>query len=635
MARYMQWLETQGYGPFPDYAVLYRWSVEHIETFWATIWTYTNVIASQSYDQVLTNRDMPGAQWFPGARLNFAENLLRHAVNGDPDRIAVTAIAEGRDRTQLTYGELLAEVGALQKFLQDHGVGEGDRVAGVVGNTAEALIAMLATTSIGAIWSSASPDFGVEGIIDRFGQIEPKVLLAVNGYHYNGKRYDRGEQIAALRQRIPSIEQVVVIPMLADIAAPEAVETIDWQAALAEGRGHQPSFVQLPFDHPIYILFSSGTTGVPKCIVHGGGGMLLQHSKELMLHCDLRSQDTFFYFTTTGWMMWNWLVSGLVTGARLVLFDGSPGYPDLDTLWALAEREGITHFGTSAKFIGSCRSAGLEPGIKHDLSALRFIFSTGSPLLSEDFDFIYEHVGADLILGSISGGTDICSLFVGPCPLLPVYRGEIQCKQLGMDVKAYDEAGQAIIDEPGELVCTQPAPAMPVAFWNDPDKARYKKAYFETFPGIWAHGDYISFNDRGGAIIHGRSDATLNPGVIRIGTAEIYRQIETVPEIADSLAVGQPWDGDVRVVLMVVLNEGDELSDELVTRLKTRIRERASPRHVPAKIVAIDEIPYTRSGKKVEVAAAKVLSEKPVENRHALANPEALDKIAAIQQLFE
>ena len=635
MAQYMRWLDAEGYGHFDDYASLHAWSVRDIESFWDSIWRYTGVIASQTYDRVLGSRAMPGAQWFPGARLNFAENQLREALHGDPQRVAITAVCETRERHQMTYGELLAEVGAFQKFLLDEGVGVGDRVAGIVANTGETIVAMLATTSIGAIWSSASPDFGANGIYDRFGQIEPKVLVAVNGYGYNGKTFSRLGEIAELQQRMPSVKRVVMISNVPDIAVPDEDSIISWDAALAQGRGHEPRFEQLPFDHPVYILYSSGTTGVPKCIVHGAGGTVLQHSKELILHGDIGRGDTFFYFTTTGWMMWNWLASGLLTGAELVLFDGSPGYPSLDVLWAMAEREGVTHFGTSAKFLGGCRNKGLSPGREHDLSALRVIFSTGSPLLPEDYDYVYGEIKRDVLLGSISGGTDIVSCFVGACPILPVRRGEIQCAMLGMDVKAFNDSGEPVIDERGELVCTSPAPCMPVKFWNDPEMQRYRAAYFDTFPGVWAHGDFVSFSEHGGCVIYGRSDATLNPGGVRIGTAEIYRQVETIDEISDSIVVGQPWNGDVRVVLMVVLNEGQSLTPELVKKIRHRVREGASPRHVPAKIVAVDEIPYTRSGKKVELAVTKVLRGDSVENREAIANPESLDKIQGISELFE
>ncbi|WP_435101268.1 acetoacetate--CoA ligase [Arhodomonas sp. AD133] len=635
MAQYMRWLEEKGYGHFRDYAALHRWSVENLETFWATIWEYTGIIASEPYERVLGRREMPGAEWFPGAKLNFTENLLREALHGDRNKVAITEVSETRPRQQLTYGELLEEVAALQRFLREQGVGPGDRVAGVVANTAETVIAMLATAGIGAIWSSASPDFGANGIQDRFGQIEPKVLIAVNGYGYNGKTFSRLAQVEDLQQRMPSIRCVIMISNLPEEPIPDSDGIVSWDAALADGRGAEAQFEQLPFDHPLYILYSSGTTGVPKCIVHGAGGTLIQHSKELMLHGDIKRDDTFFYFTTTGWMMWNWLASGLVTGAEIVLFDGSPGYPSLDVLWDMAEREGVTHFGTSAKFIGGCRNKGLKPGEEHDLSALRVIFSTGSPLLPEDYDYVYDHIKREVLLGSISGGTDIVSCFVGACPIVPVRRGEIQCAMLGMDVKAFNDEGEPVINERGELVCTQPAPSMPVMFWNDPDNARYKAAYFDTFPGVWAHGDFISFSDTGGCVIHGRSDATLNPGGVRIGTAEIYRQVETIGEIADSLVIGQPWEGDVRVVLLVVMNEDETLTDELKRKIRQRVREGASPRHMPAKIVAVDQIPYTRSGKKVELAVTKILRGDKVENREALANPESLDEIAAIPELFE
>ncbi|KAB7627446.1 acetoacetate--CoA ligase [Alkalilimnicola sp. S0819] len=633
MARYMRWLTERGHGEFRDYAQLHAWSVRNIEAFWQSIWDYTGVIAQQPAERVLGKREMPGAEWFPGARLNFAENLLREALHGDPNKTAMVARSETRERFTLTYGELLAQVGALEAYLRSRGIGQGDRVAGLVANTPEAIIALLACASIGAIWSSASPDFGVNGVHDRFGQIEPKALIAVNGYGYGGKTFSRIEQVNELRQRIPSIETVVYIENLPGEAIPGDESTVSWSEAQAAGAGQKPTFTPLPFDQPVYILYSSGTTGVPKCIVHGAGGALLQHSKELMLHGDIRREDVFFYFTTCGWMMWNWLASGLVTGAELVIFDGNPAYPGIDALWQMAEEEKVTHFGTSAKFLGGCRNAGLKPGEDHDLSALRVIFSTGSPLLPEDYDWVYSAVKQELMLASIAGGTDIVSCFVGGSPLVPVRRGEIPAKGLGMDVKAYDDDGHEVVNARGELVCTQPAPCMPVAFWNDPDMAKYKSAYFETFPGVWAHGDYILFNEHGGSVIYGRSDATLNPGGVRIGTAEIYRQVETLDQIADSIVVGQPWDGDVRVVLLVVMNPGQRLTEELQKEIRTRIRQGASPRHVPAKIVEVSQIPYTRSGKKVEIAVAKILRGEAVKNREALTNPEALDEVAALEEL--
>ena len=581
---------------------------------------------------MLESRGLPGARWFPEARLNFAENLLRHALGDDAQRPALHARSETRPDLTLSRHELVAQVAALAAWMRARGIQPGDRVAAVVANTPEAIIGMLAAASIGAVWSSASPDFGTAGILDRFGQIEPTLLICVNGYGYGGKVFDRTAQALELRRSIPSVQQVLMVRNVADIELPEDVT--DWQIALDEHAGADLQCAPLPFDHPLYILYSSGTTGVPKCIVHGAAGTLLQHSKELMLHSDLGPEDVLFYFTTCGWMMWNWLASGLLTGAELVLFDGNPGYPDMQRLWRLAEDYRVTHFGTSAKFLGGCRNAGLQPGRDFDLAPLRVLLSTGSPLLPEDYDWVYAAVKQDLLLGSISGGTDIVSCFVGCSPLLPVRRGVIQCRMLGMDVQAYDDQGQAVIGQRGELVCVQPAPSMPLGFWNDTDGSRYRAAYFERFEGVWAHGDYIEFDEEGGCIIHGRSDATLNPGGVRIGTAEIYRQVETLEEIADSLVVGQDWEGDVRVVLLVVMNPGQTLDEPLRQRIRQRIRENASPRHVPARIEAVAQIPYTRSGKKVELAVAKILRREAVTNREALANPEALEQIAAIESLW-
>ncbi len=634
IARYMRWLAEAGYGRFEDYASLYEWSIAEPDRFWASVWDWTGVIAHRDAERVLADRSMPGARWFPGARLNYAENLLREAIHGDPGRTAVYAVSETREPRAVTYGELLADVAAFRAWLQAQGVGPGDRVAGVVAHAPEAIVAMLATTALGAIWSSASPDFGVNAIVDRFGQIEPKVLVTVNGYGYNGKIHKRAEAVDELAARLPSLARIVVVPQLPHAAMP-ATNHVAWDAALGAHRGAEPVFEPMAFDDPAFILYSSGTTGVPKCIVHGGGGTLLQHAKELIIHGDIGRDDVFFYFTTTGWMMWNWQVSGLMTGAELVVLDGAPAYPSLDVCWRLAAERGVTHFGTSAKFIGACRNHGLSPGTTNDLSALRVIFSTGSPLLPEDFDWVRGHVGSDILLASISGGTDIVSCFVGGCPLLPVRRGEIQCRMLGMDVQAWSDSGEPLVGEKGELVCRQPAPSMPVMFWNDPDGERYRRAYFDTFPGVWAHGDFITVTESGGVIIHGRSDATLNPGGIRIGTAEIYRQVETMDEVADSIVAGQAWNDDERVVLLVVLNPGYELDQDLLQRMRARIREGASPRHVPARIAAVDEVPYTRSGKKVELAVSSVLRGDTVGNRDALANPESLDRIAGIKELFE
>ncbi len=628
IARYMGWLAARGYGRFKNYHALHAWSIEDPDRFWESIWHYTGVIASKPFDRVLGCRQMPGAEWFAGARLNFAENLLRHALHGDASAEALVAVSESREPIRLSRGELLGQVAALQGFLLAQGIGAGDRVAGLVGNTEHALIGMLATTGLGAIWSSASPDFGVAAVIDRFSQIAPGALLVVNGYSYNGKPFPRLEQNLELAERLPGLKAAISIPLLPDIGHPEGALFTPWDEALAAHADTRPVFEQMPADHPVWILYSSGTTGVPKCIVHGAGGMLLNHSKELMLHADLRPGDSLFYFTTCGWMMWNWLASGLVTGARLVLFEGSPGYPDLNVCWDLAEREGITHFGTSARFLGGGRKQELAPGKAYDLSALRVIFSTGSPLLPEDYDWVYDQVKRDLLLASISGGTDICGCFVGGTPNLPVRRGEIQCRLLGVDATAYDDEGHDAGHGRGELVVRQPIPAMPVQFWNDPDGSRYRGAYFETFPGVWAHGDYVRFTEHGGVVIYGRSDSTLNPGGVRIGTAEIYRQVEQVPEVADSLVVGKPVDGDVQVLLLVVMAGDQTLTNTLVQRIKGLIKENASPRHVPNHIVQVPDIPYTRSGKKVEIAVTRMLQGCEPSNRDALSNPDALDAIA-------
>ncbi len=629
MAGYLRRLEQQGHGPFGNYQALHDWSIADLERFWRTVWDFCGLHAETPPDAMLGKRDMPGARWLPGARLNFARNLLRHAVEGDGDQEAVVAYAEGRSVVRRTRAELLADVGALESFLRGQGVEAGDRVAGLVSNSYEALVAMLAATSMGAVWSSASPDFGTNATLDRFGQIEPKVLIAVNGYGYGGKQFERQEQILELARQLPGLAHTVVIRHLADAPMPEGEQITSWDDALAQGQGQQPSFTPLPADHPVYILYSSGTTGKPKCIVHGAGGILLNHAKELILHGDVGKQnDRFLYFTTCGWMMWNWQASVLMTGATLVVYDGSPAQPDAGMLWRLCADEKLTHFGTSARFIAACRKLGLTPGADLDLSHLRVVFSTGSPLLPEDYDWFYDNVSRDILLGSIAGGTDICGCFVGSNPMLPVRRGEIQCALLGVDVVAFGEDGEALDGERGELVCRQPLPSMPVGFWNDDNGSRYHDAYFSSFPGVWAHGDFVRFTEHGGAIIYGRSDATLNPGGVRIGTAEIYRQVETIDAISDSLVVGRPVDGDVEVVLLVMLKDHDDLARDLVREIKDRIRRNASPRHVPARIVAVDDIPYTRSGKKVEIAVARMLQgETRPGNLGALANPESLDHI--------
>ncbi len=628
MGRFKTWLQERGFGPFADYHALHQWSIEELELFWQHLWDYCGLIHEVPADRVLSGRGMPGAEWFPGMRMNFAANLLRLAEGEHADREAVVAYCETRPVLRKSYAQLKADVGALEAFLRARGIVRGDRVAAVVTNGYEALVGMLAATSLGAIWSSASPDFGTGAILDRFGQIEPAALIVVNGYGYGGKVFARQEDFAGLIEGLPSLRCVVSVQQLPDQPAVTGDLVTPWPEALAEGEGQAPSFTPLPPDHPVYILYSSGTTGKPKCIVHGAAGLLVNHAKELMLHGDVGPADRFLYFTTCGWMMWNWQASALLTGAAVITVDGSPGYPELDMLWRLVADEKVTHFGTSARFLAGCRKAGLTPAKTLDLSALRVLFSTGSPLLPEDYDWVYADGAPRVLLGSIAGGTDICGCFVGATPLLPVRRGEIQCRFLGVDAVAYGEHGEPVSEGRGELVCRQPLPSMPVAFWGDPRGERYRAAYFETFPGVWAHGDFIHFTEHGGAVIHGRSDATLNPGGVRIGTAEIYRQVETEVSVKDSLVVGRQIDGDVEVVLLVVANDGGDLSEELIQRLRTRIREGASPRHVPRHVIAVPDIPYTRSGKKVELAVAGLLNGAArSDNRDALANPEALDRI--------
>ena len=628
MGRFKAWLEGHGYGPFADYHALHQWSVEDLETFWAKVWDYCGLVCDTPATKVLGKRDMPGAEWFPGMKLNFAANLLRLAEGDHASQEAVVAYCETRPVLRRTYGELKSDVGALEAFLRSKGIEKGDRVAGVVTNGYEALAGMLAATSLGAIWSSASPDFGVGAILDRFGQIEPSALIVVNGYGYGGKVLARQDDFAELIAGLPTLNCVVSVQQLPDAAPISGDLVTTWDQAIAFGAGQAPSFTPVDPDHPVYILYSSGTTGKPKCIVHGTAGLLINHAKELMLHGDVGPEDRFLYFTTCGWMMWNWQASALLTGAAVITLDGSPGYPSLSMLWDTVAEERVTHFGTSARFIAGCRKAELKPTETLDLGNLRVVFSTGSPLLPEDYDWIYSYGAPNALLGSIAGGTDICGCFVGSTPLLPVRRGEIQCRFLGVDAVAYDDDGKPVDQGRGELVCRQPLPCMPVAFWDDPDGERYRAAYFDTFPGVWAHGDFIEFTEHGGAIIYGRSDATLNPGGVRIGTAEIYRQVETEAAVKDSLVVGRQIDGDVEVVLFVVPADGQELTEELLKQLKVRIREGASPRHVPKHIVQVPDIPYTRSGKKVELAVARLINgSTKADNRDALGNPEALDLI--------
>jgi acetoacetyl-CoA synthetase len=602
-----------------DYPALFRFSIDHAAEFWRRVWDFCEVRAEQRGERVVDDLGrMPGARFFPEARLNFAENLLRYR----DERPAIVAWNELGPRRRLTYAELAAEVARVADGLRGLGIGPGDRVAGFLPNLPEAIVAMLATASLGAVWSSCSPDFGVKGILDRFGQIQPRVLFCADGYLFAGKRFDCLARAREARAAIPSIEQVVVVPYL------EAEPALDGELRYdAFGReGAALEFHAAPFDHPLYVLYSSGTTGLPKCMVHGAGGTLLQHLKELVLHTDLRREDRIFYFTTCGWMMWNWLVSSLAVGATVLLYDGSPFKPSPDILFELAEREGMTIFGTSAKYLALAEKEGVRPlADGRDLSRLRTVLSTGSPLLPESYDYVYREIGADLQLSSISGGTDIVSCFALGNPIAPVYRGELQTRGLGMKVEVFDESGRPVVGEKGELVCTQAFPSMPIGFWNDADGAKYRAAYFDVYPNVWRHGDWAELTERGGLIIYGRSDATLNPGGVRIGTAEIYRQVEQIDEVVESLVIGQDWQDDVRIVLFVRLRDGVSLDDGLRERIRQAIRANASPHHVPKKIVQVADLPRTLSGKLTELAVRDVVHGRPVKNTDAMANPQALE----------
>ena len=609
------------------YPAFHQWTLEHPERFWVSLWKFGGVRASAQGGRVLVDGDkMPGAKWFPDARLNYAENLLR--LRDDTD--ALVFWGEDKVRRRLSHHELYEAVSRLAQALRAEGVGLGDRVAAYIPNMPEAIIGLAAASSIGAIWSSCSPDFGVQGVLDRFGQIEPSVLITVDGYWYNGKAIDLLAKVRDIVAKLPSVRRVIVVPYLS--ATPEIAavpKAVTLESFVSGFTASHITFEQVPFDHPLYILYSSGTTGVPKCIVHGTGGALLKHLSEHLLHTDVRHGDRLFYFTTCGWMMWNWLVSGLACGATLLLYDGSPFIDRGSVLFDFADAENMTHFGTSAKFIDSCKKIDLRPARTHKLKHLRAMLSTGSPLVPESFDYVYAAIKRDICLSSISGGTDIVGCFALGNPVLPVWRGEIQCRALGLNVEVFDERGRSVRGEKGELVCTKPFPSMPVRFWNDPDGSKYRAAYFEKFAGVWCHGDWCERTEHDGMIIYGRSDATLNPGGVRIGTAEIYRQVEQLPEVSESLVIGQDWPpdnpSDVRVVLFVKLAEGVKLDDALVSRIKSQIRANTTPRHVPAKIVQVGDIPRTKSGKIVELAVRNVVHGQPVKNVEALANPEVLD----------
>ena len=633
MWRFMQFVNEKYNQNFHDYASLYQWSIDDIKSFWSTFWEFAEIKASETYNEVINDvNKMPGAQWFSGSRLNFAENLLRFR----DDQPALIFRGEDEERREMTYGQLYDEVACLAVSLKALGVRPGDRVVGFMPNMPETIVAMLASVSLGATWSSCSPDFGKKGVLDRFSQIRPKVLFTANGYWFKGKDLDSMKRVSDILAELPEIEKVVVVPYTdqgPDLS--NIPNSILYEDFLSSEKNLEITFEQLPFDHPLYIMYSSGTTGLPKCMVQSAGGILINQLKELILHTDLKKEDTIFYFTTCGWMMWNWLVASLGVGAKLVLYDGNPFHPDPGVLWKMAQDEKIAVFGTSAGYISALMNTEVRPIKEYDLTPLKAILSTGSPLTVEMFEFIYRKIKEDLQLASISGGSDINGCFALGNPMGPVYSGELQCRGLGMKVESFDENGRPVINTKGELVCTAPAPSMPIYFWEDPDRKKYKNAYFDVYPNIWRHGDFIEINDHGGVIIFGRSDATLNPGGVRIGTAEIYRQVEQMDEIEDSLVIGQEWKDDIRVILFVKMFEGIELTDDLIGRIKKSIRENASPRHVPAKIIAVPGIPYTLNMKKVELAVKKIIHGREVSNKDALSNPEILDYYADLKELRE
>ncbi|WP_369742361.1 acetoacetate--CoA ligase [Pseudidiomarina sp. PP-1MA] len=629
MTDFMRTINRQQQLQLASYHDLHAWSVAHSPTFWRSLWDYCDVIGEPGEIIVRDADKLPGASWFPQATLNFAENLLRYR----DDRIALIFRGENGSRQQLSYAQLYHRVAALAAAMRKDGIVAGDRVAGMMPNCIETVVAMLATTSIGAVWSSCSPDFGVQGVVDRFGQITPKLLITIDGYFYNGKTIDIHEKVAAIREQLPSLQRTLVVPF-AEINRTLAPGFDAWDDYLIED-ANTLHFEPMPFNAPLYIMFSSGTTGVPKCIVHGIGGTLLQHLKEHALHTDIRRDDVFFYFTTCGWMMWNWLVSGLAQGATLVLFDGSPFAPSPAYLWQVADEEGITVFGTSAKYLSALEKAGYQPKQQHSLTQLRTILTTGSVLAPENFDYVYRDIKADLCLSSISGGTDIVSCFALGNPILPVYRGELQCRGLALDVQVFNEQGNPVTGEKGELVCLNSFPCMPLGFWNDNQGERYFNAYFARFNQVWAHGDYAEITQHQGVIIYGRSDAVLNPGGVRIGTAEIYRQVEKVEAVLESIAVGQRWQDDERVVLFVRLRDGLQLNDALQQQIRQTIRTHATPRHVPAIIAQVADIPRTISGKIVELAVRQVIHNEPVKNTDALANPDALQYFVNRPELQE
>ena len=629
MWQLMRWVEQQHQQSFANYEALHQWSIDHADLFWSSLCEFFQLQFTTPPTEIINNYQHPlEARWFSGASLNFAEQLLRR----NDTHTAIISVNESGKRDVLSYQQLNQRVASCAKGLTAAGVVAGDRVCAVMPNVPETIIAMLATASLGAIWASCSSDFGADAAIDRLGQIEPKILFIANGHQYAGKQHDARDKIKAIARAIPSLQKIIICPIIEAFGLHESlVKTVAWQQFLIPATS--TNFVPMPFASPLYILFSSGTTGKPKCIIHGAGGTLLQHLKELGLHTDLSKADNLCFYTTCGWMMWNWMVSALALGATLTLYEGSPNYPDAHRLFEVLEQEKVTVFGTSAKFIASVEKASIKPNATHQLPALKTILSTGSPLLPSHYDFVYQHIKSTVQLASISGGTDILSCFALGNPLLPVYRGELQCLGLGMDVKVFNEQGQSVIEERGELVCTNAVPCMPVGFWNDPDKTNYRQAYYKRFPGIWTHGDFAEITAHHGLIIYGRSDTVLNPGGVRIGTAEIYRQLEQIPEIIDSVVIGQNWQADVRIVLFVQLKPDLVLDDTLKATICQTLRHNASPRHVPAIILQVPEIPRTINGKVVELAVKQVVQGETVTNLQSLANPTALDYFKNRQEL--
>jgi acetoacetyl-CoA synthetase len=631
---YMGWLRAERDLSFGDYNELWEWSVTDLDGFWSSVWEYCDIKASKPYKRVLGERMMPGTEWFPGTELNYAEHIFRHATQR-PDEPAILHQSEVRPLGELSWTELQEKTAALAAGLREMGVGRGDRVAAYLPNIPEAVIALLACASIGAVWSSCSPDFGAGSVVDRFEQIEPEVLLAVDGYRYGGRDYDRIDVVAKLQDEIPTLRKTVVLPYLSGDPDTSTLQNIVmWDDLLAGHQGAELAFEQVPFDHPLWVLYSSGTTGLPKAIVHSQGGILIEHLKKVVLHIDLGPDDRFFWFTTTGWMMWNLVVAGLLSDSTVLLYDGNPGYPDMNVLWEFAEKTGMTCFGTSASYITACMKADIEPGRDFDLTNLKSIGSTGSPLPPEGFEWAYEHVKEDLWLFSTSGGTDLCTAFVGGIPLLPVRAGELQARSLGAKVEAFDEEGNPQVDDVGELVITEPMPSMPIYFWNDPEGERYRESYFDVYPGVWRHGDWIKVKDNGACVIYGRSDSTINRGGIRMGTSEIYSAVDKVEEVSDSLVVDVPRDGGSSFMpLFVVLQEGVELDEDLKNTIKESIKENTSPRHVPNEIFAVSDIPKTLNGKKLEVPVKKILSGTPPEkaaSKESLSNPESLDRFVEL-----